>query len=450
MTGAGEQMQIFVMPGHRTLTLDVRPSAKVAVVKQMIHIRTLEQSFYQRDAAGVPADTIKLEYGGRVLDDERPLSHYGVADNATLAFDFNWEPKTSSSEEKLLYVKYPADKMAFTSDCIYAVKPTHTVADLRRMIQQKEGIIVRGKIYDQIWSTAVPPLRYQIGDRATLEKIFNETKRYKGSRVPTVYVTHFSRIARAARNVTRLATDLLREVLSYSELRTLAASASTCRVLRDAVPPKLAHKLVLRKFPILSTIVDASTPMPPARELFESQTRLFDGETPDVSPTHSLDEYVFSVELTVDSKHKHVGTGVVLDNTTEAEICFSIPKGLWDATHTTEDAITANVMATRRGTLRRAALFSGGIEEGDGTCFYFDWNRIPSKSPMAEWLNEGHGNDNVFYKPLLRLHWHEPGWGDADAGMCKLTARFLWDSDDNADPMNLEDACLTLEHWCKL
>ena len=69
---------------------------------------------------------------------------------------------------------------------------------------------------------------------------------------------------------------------------------------------------------------------------------------------------------------------------------------------------------------------------------------------MAEWLNEGHGNDNVFYKPLLRLHWHEPGWGDADAGTCKLTARFLWDSDDNADPMNLEDACLTLEHWCKL
>ena len=139
MTGAGEQMQIFVMPGHRTLTLDVRPSAKVAVVKQMIHIRTLEQSFYQRDAAGVPADTIKLEYGGRVLDDERPLSHYGVADNATLAFDFNREPKTSSLEEKLLYVKYPADKMAFTSDCIYAIKPTHTVADLRKMMLRKRA-----------------------------------------------------------------------------------------------------------------------------------------------------------------------------------------------------------------------------------------------------------------------------------------------------------------------
>ena len=126
-------------------------------MKHMIHIRTFERSLSQPDAAVVPADTIKLEYGGRVLDDERPLSHHGVADNATLAFDFNWDPKTSSSEEKLLYVKYPADKKAFTSDCIYAVKPTHTVADLRRMILEKEGIIVRGKIYDQIRSTAVPP-----------------------------------------------------------------------------------------------------------------------------------------------------------------------------------------------------------------------------------------------------------------------------------------------------
>ena len=450
MTGAGEQMQIFVMPGHRTLTLDVRPSAKVAVVKQMIHIRTLEQSFYRRDAAGVPADTIKLEYGGRVLDDERPLSHYGVADNATLAFGFNWEPKSSSSEEKLLYVKYPADKMAFTSDCIYAVKPTQTVAELRRLILEKEGIIVGGKIYDQIWSTAVPPLRYQIGDRATLEKVFNATKGYKGSRVPTVYVTHFSRIARAARNVTRLATDLLREVLSYSELRTLAASASACRALRDAVPPKLAHKLVLRKFPILSTIVDASTPMPPARELFESQTRLFDGETPDVSPTHSLDEYVFSLELTVGSS-KHVGTGVALENSEgHAQISFTgIPKALWDADD--HGDTRANVMATRRGTLRRAALFSGGIEDGDGATLYFDWNRIPSKNSMVEWISAANGNNHdLYYKPLLRLSWHKPASQGPDAGTCDLTAGFLWDSDDQADDMNLEDACLVLEHWCKL
>ena len=447
MTGAGEQMQIFVMPGHRTLTLDVRPSATVAVVKQMIHIRTLEQSFYRRDAAGVPADTIKLEYGGRVLDDERPLSHYGVADNATLAFGFNWDPKTSSSEEKLLYVKYPADKMAFTSDCIYAVKPTHTVADLKRMILEKEGIIVRGKIYDQIRPTAVPPSRDQIVDRATLDKVFEKNK---GNRVPTIYVTDFKRRARASRTVTRLATDLVREVLSYSDLRTLAAGASTCRVLLDAVPPKLAHELVLAQFPILTTIVDASKAMPPARELYESQAGLFDGETPDVSPTHSLDEYVFSLELTVGSS-KHVGTGVALENSEgHAQISFTgIPKALWDADD--HGDTRANVMATRRGTLRRAALFSGEVEDGDSNSLYFDWNRIPSKNSMVEWISAANGNNhNLYYKPLLRLSWHKPASQGPDAGTCDLTAGFLWDSDDQADDMNLEDACLVLEHWCKL
>ncbi len=438
-------MQIFVRPGHRTLTLDVRPSATVAVVKQMIHIRTLEQSFYQRDAAGVPADTIKLEYGGRVLDDERPLSHYGVADNATLAFDFNWEPKTSSSEEKLLYVKYPADKMAFTSDCIYAVKPTHTVADLKRMILEKEGIIVRGKIYDQIRPTAVPPSRDQIVDRATLDKVFEKNK---GNRVPTIYVTDFKRRARASRTVTRLATDLLREVLSYSDLRTLAAGAATCRALLEAVPPKLAHELVVRKFPILSTIVDAAKPMPPARELFESQSRLFDAPPPTVAPTRGLDEYVFSLELTVDGSN-YIGTGVL--DEAEAQIRFTgIPKALWDYLEEDLDGSRANVMATRKGTLRRAALYSGAVEDGDGSVLFFEWNRIPSKSATALWINTASGGHNVYYKPLLKLNWHEPARQGTGAGTCELIAKFMWDSDDSAEDMSLEDACIVLEHWCKL
>ena len=48
------------------------------------------------------------------------------------------------------------------------------------------------------------------------------------------------------------------------------------------------------------------------------------------------------------------------------------------------------------------------------------------------------------------LSWRKPASQGPDAGTCDLTAGFLWDSDDQADDMNLEDACLTLEHWCKL
>ena len=462
-TGAGENMQIFVRPGQRTLTLDVRPSDAVAVVKRMIHVRTYERSLSQ-DAAVVPASTIKLVYGGRVLDDEQPLSHYGVADNATIAFDFNRDPKTSSSEEKLLYVKYPADKKAFTSDCIYAIKPTHTVADLRRMILEKEGIVVGGKVYDGhriICDGTTPPPRLHLRDGATLDEVLEANLWGPGPgsyRVPTVYVPHFSWPARASRNVTRLATDLLREVLLYSELRTLAASTSTCRALLEAVPPKLAHELVLRKFPILSTVVDVAKPMPPARELFESQARLFaPAQTPIVAPSRGLDEYVFSLELTVGSS-KHVGTGVALDDAAEARICFTgIPKALWgDATKRTlrrdrRTRIRANIMVTRRGTLRRAALYSGRYEHLSAPhSIYFESNRIPSKCSM-EWISAANGDDNnVYYKPLIFPEWDAPATQGPDAGTCELIAKFMWDSDDSADAMDLEDACLMLEHWCKL
>jgi len=267
-----------------------------------------------------------------------------------------------------------------------------------------------------------------------------------GKRLPTLYVKQFSRRARASRTVTRLATDLLREVLSYSELRTLAAGASTCRVLRDAVPPKLAHELVLRKFPILSTVVDASTPMPPARELFESQAQLFDAPPPTIAPSRGLDEYVFSLELTVGSS-KHVGTGVALENSEgHAQISFTgIPKALWDADD--HGDTRANVMATRKGTLRRAALFSGGVEDGDETTLYFEWNRIPSKSPMAEWINTAIAHHNICYKPMFQLEWNGPA---AENWKGELTARFRWDSDDSVEDMSLEDACIVLEHWCKL
>ena len=188
--------------------------------------------------------------------------------------------------------------------------------------------------------------------------------------------------------------------------------------------------------------------MPPARELFESQASLFDASTPTVAPTRGLDEYVFSLELTVDGS-KHVGTGVVQDDAGEAQICFTgIPKALWDAEEF--DGNRANVMATRKGTLRRAALYSGAVEDGDGSVLFFEWNRIPSKSATASWINTASGGHNVYYKPLLKLNWHEPARQGTGAGTCELIAKFMWDSDDSAEDMSLEDACIVLEHWCKL
>ena len=421
-------MQIFVKPYYRTLTLTVKPSDTVAIVKSMIQTKLSNEE-------AIPSFKMTLAYAGKLLHDERILSDYCIANQATLAYGINMsaaEPPSDTEGPQVLCIQYPAERKAFSSDCFYKVRPSDTLGDLKMLVLAREGIVcTRFCEYDDD----------DVSDDTDIGSILGSFL-YSNSKPATLHVTHFSRRARASRNVTRLAMDLLREVLSYSDLRALAACASTCRVLRDAVPPKLAHELVLAQFPILTTIVDVAKPMPSARELFESQSRLFD-DVPSVSPTHSLDEYVFSLELTV-SGSKHVGTGVVLDGTAEAQICFSIPKALWDVEH--HDDTVANVMATRKGTLRRAALYSGDVEDGDGSVLYFEWNRIPSKNGSMQWIGAAANHQNQYYKPLICLEWKSA----RRRRRTKLTATFKWDSDDQAEDMSLEDACLVLEHWCKL
>ena len=422
-------MQIFVKPYYRTLTLDVRPTDTVAVVKSMIHYRTeaLEEA--------VPFYKMSLSYAGKPLAmDDRTLADYSVGNLARLTFGINLSGKRPTTGPHLLCLQYPTERKAFSSDCFYKVRPANTIRDLKLMVLAREGIVCTClRLGYQDWVCR---------DGEKLSRIFGDLEA-----LPTLRVVNFSQRARASRTVTRLATDLLREVLSYSDLRTLAAGAVTCRALLEAVPPKLAHELVLARFPILTTIVDVAKPMPPARELFESQALLFGAPPPAVVPSRGLDEYVLSLELTVDGS-KHVGTGVVLDNT-EAQIRFTgIPKALWDAAATIEERITANIMATRRGTLRRAALYSGDVEDVMTTVICFEWNRIPCENVAMGWISAGGGPHNVYYKPLICVEWKAPAAAAAET--TELTATFKWDSDDQADDMNLEDACLMLEHWCKL
>ena len=431
-TGAGEQMQIFVKPYYRTLTLDVRPSDTVAVVKSMIQYRTealegVEEAY--------PSYKMSLSYAGKPLArDDRTLADYSVGNLARLTFGINMSAKPPPSQgPHLLCLQYPAERKAFSSDCFYKVRPSDTIGSLKLMVLAREGIVCTClRLGYNNWA-------YRDGDK--LSRILGDLEA-----LPTLRVVNYSRRARASRTVTRLATDLVREVLSYSDFRTLAAGAATCRALLEAVPPKLAHELVLRKFPILSTIVDAAKPMPPARELFESQALLFGAPPPAVAPSRGLDEYVLSLELTVDDS-KYVGTGVAIENA-EAQIRFTgIPKALWDEAMDIEENITANIMATRRGTLRRAALYSGDIEDIIPPAICFEWNRIPCENVAMGWISAGGGPHNVYYKPLICVEWKAPA---AAAAETELIATFKWDSDDQADDMNLEDACLMLEHWCKL
>ena len=189
-------MQIFVKPYYRTLTLDVRPSDTVAIVKSMIHYRTeaLEEA--------VPLYKMTLAYAGKPLPDHRKLEKYGITNQATLTFGINVsaKPRIRCGGPHVLYLDYPAERKAFSSDCFYTfrpadthglgfkVRPADTIRDLKRMVLDREGIVCTcfrgvGVLYDYT---------YEDGD-----KLSGILPSGHSDALPTLRVVNFSRRARA-------------------------------------------------------------------------------------------------------------------------------------------------------------------------------------------------------------------------------------------------------------
>ena len=175
-------MQIFVKPYYRTLTLDVRPTDTVAIVKSMIHYRTeaLEEA--------VPLYKMTLAYAGKPLPDHRKLEKYGITNQATLTFGINVsaKPRIRCGGPHVLYLDYPAERKAFSSDCFYEVYTANTVGYLKQLVLDKEGLIVT-RIND--------PHGEVLNDDVQLECILLDNA--AGYRLPTLRVAHFSRRARA-------------------------------------------------------------------------------------------------------------------------------------------------------------------------------------------------------------------------------------------------------------
>ena len=163
-------MQIFVKPYYGTLTLVVRPTTTVAVVKCMIQSRTaaLEEA--------VPSYKMILAYGGKLLWDSHTLGDYGVRNLARLTFgiDMSAKPPPFQRGPHLLYLEYSAERNEFSSDCFYTfrpadthglgfkVRPADTIRDLKRMVLDREGIVCTcfrgvGVLYDYTYEDGVIP-----------------------------------------------------------------------------------------------------------------------------------------------------------------------------------------------------------------------------------------------------------------------------------------------------
>ena len=71
---SSKSIQIFIRtPTGKTITLDVETCTTVNVLKHAIQRKV-----------GSPVDAQRVMFGGRQLEDDRPLSYYDILDDATL------------------------------------------------------------------------------------------------------------------------------------------------------------------------------------------------------------------------------------------------------------------------------------------------------------------------------------------------------------------------------
>ena len=280
-----------------------------------------------------------------------------------------------------------------------------------------------------------------------------------------------------------LPEDALGAIASFSDIRTLTCVA-TCRALRDAaakLSPRLEHSLVLKKFPLLGTVVKSPEGSPAPGELFSTYTRYFP-EGPRrrparPEPTTALDAYTLSLELELwkrtpapaqkgrrkrattpqktEIKSIWTGAGTFIDaGPNNGAYEFDIPAGVYDKAMGFEHRewrLTAKVMASRRvdGRLQFAKLFKGGIMDvmDDGTIM-FDWENVPHsrKNKGLDWQRRTYLDSEMYVDPQLHLFWSAES-SHFSRPKSKVEARFVFSTEYDDNNMTLSDACLCLEHY---
>ena len=88
------------------------------------------------------------------------------------------------------------------------------------------------------------------------------------------------------------------------------------------------------------------------------------------------------------------------------------------------------------------------MDDGDVDALFFEWHRFQTQVDSMAWIQNARVTErsNLIFNPMICVDWCH----SAAAGSCELFVRFKWDAEDDEHDMDLEDACLMLEHWCKL
>ena len=285
-----------------------------------------------------------------------------------------------------------------------------------------------------------------------------------------------------------LPDEILIEVLHFSGLREFAACAAAGSKLRgglERLSPALGHQLVLNRFPILALMLEGAemTELPPPRELFESQARMF-RPPPDHLPTRGLDDYTFFLEIEIfrgdpreltyagslwAGKGSPSSGGFATDPRDPSSpplpgIEFSIPNDVFErccdvwrnrSQGPDSHSIRVNIMATRRSSegMQRALLgheWLYGPDVGSNVGVHFWLHDMSYHLYDSGWLDQCAQQANCFHLPTIRAEWLQASF-ESQFGYHDLQSRFffsfLWSETENETEMTVEDACLALEHY---
>jgi hypothetical protein len=297
---------------------------------------------------------------------------------------------------------------------------------------------------------------------------------------------------RTACGIERFPEDVLGAVLAFVDLPMRFTCIVACRSFRDAcvrLSPRLEHALVVKRFPLLTTVSNIGTA---PRELFRTfdSFKITHGSARSPASTLPLGEYTLLLQLEVGDHGSravdgrlgcwrtlevlYVGIGTLSSETTTATYEFGIPPGVFrrygesvstDASTDPDDGfrdgetvahvggnhLRAKVVASRRigGKLQFAKIGQLTASDYHEEGVAFDDDEIPFQRENAalSFLKARHDESSMWEDPFLYLSWR--GDGD-DGGPTRAEAKIQWHSENNdadGDAMSLQDAARCLEHY---
>lgn len=291
-----------------------------------------------------------------------------------------------------------------------------------------------------------------------------------GSNEPSESAAVAAARPRTACGIERFPEDVLGAILAFVDLSMRFTCIVACRSLRDAcarLSPGLEYSLVVKRFPLLTTVSNHGTA---PRELFRT-FRGFEthrGPASSPAPTLPLDRYTLLLQLeTGEYRHPrtagqpgpwrtqkvlHVGTGTLSsDDEIGATYNFAIPPGVFrrfiDNDHI---SLRANIVASRRigGKVQFANIGIVGVNDIDEGGVHFDNDEIPFERENAalSFLKARHDDTDTWMDPSLCLSWQHEDINDD--GPSSVEARIQWQmSEGDEDAMSLDDLSRCLEHY---